>query len=180
MPIMAYFARRIVKRSVDLLRHGTLKAAQADSLVAQLNSRTRHVIAFEWEAIVVAAFVKNSDVQYEPQIGGGYPDLYVRNAGKNRDITFVADIGIVSDHGIEERNPYNFLYEEILEGALKLGIDFSTLGWEVGYRMEGQFPDRRVKVLLPSKGELNRRVAESRRTFFESKGARRPPRRDTN
>jgi hypothetical protein len=52
-------------------------------------------------------------------------DIYVRNAGENKDITFVADIGIVSDYGIEERNPYNFLYEEILESALKLGIDFS-------------------------------------------------------
>ena len=141
---MAYLARRIVKRSVDLLRKGTLNAAQAERLVAQLNSRSRHVIASEWEAVAVAAFVKHSEVEYERQIGRGYPDLYVRNAGENRDITFVADVGMVSDHGIEERNPHNFLYEEILMSAVKLGIDFSTLGWHVGYRMEGQFPDRRV------------------------------------
>jgi hypothetical protein len=164
---MAFFARRAVQRSVDSLRGKTLTPKQAEGIVAQLNSGTRQVISWEWEAIALAAFAKHSDIEYETAVGSGHPDLYVRDTGETKDITFIADLATVSDHGIEERNPYNFLYEEILTIGLKLGVDFEALGWHVGYRMEGQFPDRRVKVLLPSREDLHPRLQASIKPFLQ-------------
>jgi hypothetical protein len=115
---------------------------------------------------IVAAFAKHSPVQYEPSLGRGYLDLVVADTTEDSNLRFVAEITAVSDHGIDEANPSDFLYEEILMMAVKFEIDFSVLGWHVGDTMEGTYPDRRVKVLLPSKQKVQQLLETSIKPFL--------------
>jgi hypothetical protein len=90
----------------------------------------------------------------------------VADTTEDSDPRFVAEITAISDHGIDEANPSDFLYEEILMMAVKFEIDFSVLGWHVGHTMEGIYPDRRIKVLLPSKRKIQRLLETSIRPFL--------------
>jgi hypothetical protein len=163
---MALFARRTIQQRLDFLRSTVLTPKQAERLVRQLNSASRHVIPTEWELSVVAAFAKHSPVQYEPSLGRGYPDLVVADTANDSDVMFIAEITAVSDHGIDEANPADFLYEEILMMAIKLEIDFSVLGWHVGDTMEGTYPDKRMKVLLPPKQKIQPLLQTSIKPFL--------------
>jgi hypothetical protein len=158
---LALFARRTIKRALDLLRQNTLTSSQLNKIVGQLNSCSRHVIPTEWEVILLAAFAKHAQLKHEDPVGAGFPDLFVMDAGEDNDVTFVADITAASDFGVDEANPTDHLYEEIITHAIATGLRSSALGWHIGYRMEGSFPDRRVKVLLPNKSELHARLQNS-------------------
>ena len=163
---MALFSRRVIQRSLDFLREQVLTPAQAERLVSQLNSASRHVISTEWEVVVIAAFAKHSILQYEPKIGRGFPDICVVNSGESKDVSFIAEAIAVSDYGIEEKNPSDYLFEQILMMSAKLGVNWPALGWRIGDRMEGQYPDQRVKVMLPSKAVIHARLQTSIRPFL--------------
>jgi hypothetical protein len=163
---VALFSRRIIQRSLDFLRRRVLTPTQVKRLVSQLNSSTRHVISTEWEVVVVAAFAKHSSLQYEPQINEGFPDIKIENSGAEKDISFIAEVIAVSDYGTVEKNPSDYLYEKLLMMALKLGVNWSALGWHVGARMDGRYPDQRVKVMLPSKTVIHSRLQTSIRPFL--------------
>src|ERR1700680_1121995 len=102
---MALFARRVIQQRLNFLRSTVLTPGQAERLVRQLNSASRHVIPTEWELVVVAAFAKYSPVQYEPPLGGGHPDLFLN---EDNELKFAADITTASDHGINKANPSEF------------------------------------------------------------------------
>ena len=163
---MALFARRIIQHKLNALREGILTPKHAGRLVSQLNSASRHVIPTEWEIIVVAAFAKHALLQYEPAIGSGRPDIFVDDSRGDKHAKFIADVTSVSDHGTDENNPSNYLRENIFMMALRLGVDFHTLGWHVGCLMEGRYPDQRVKVLLPPKAALHSFLQTSIRAFL--------------
>jgi hypothetical protein len=163
---VALFSRRVIQRSLNFLRERILTPTQAKRLVSQLNKPSRHVISTEWEVVVVAAFAKHSTLQYEPQIMEGFPDIQIENAGADKDVSFIAEVIAVSDYGTVEKNPSDYLYEMVLMMALKLGVNWSALGWRVGARMDGRYPDQRVKVMLPSKAVIHSRLQTSIKPFL--------------
>lgn len=163
---MALFARRVVQERLNLLRQHVLTPAQAQRLAGQLNKPSHHVISTEWEVVVLAAFAKQTLLRYEPTIGAGLPDICIEDAGEDKDVTFIAEITTVSDRGTDENNPADYLYERILMMALKLDIDFARLKWHVGDRMEGVYPNQRVKLMLPRKSAVQSLVQSSIKPFL--------------
>jgi hypothetical protein len=139
---------------------------QARRLVSQLNSASRHVIPTEWEIITVAAFAKCGKLRYEPQFGSASPDIWLQSSSSGEAMTFIAEVVAISDHGTMEKNPSDFLYEQVMMMAFKLGLNWASVGMRFGDRMEGRFPDRWVKVLLPSKPVIDRFVRTSIKPFL--------------
>lgn len=163
---VALFSRRVVQRSLSFLRKHVLTPLQTDRLVSRLNSASRHVIPTEWEVIVVAASAKHGSLRYEPAMGKACPDIWLENAGNDRDIAFVAEAVAVSDYGTMEKNPSDFLFDQLFMMAMKLGLNWSSLGWHVGDRMEGRYPNRWIKVLLPGKSVIQSRLKSSIKPFL--------------
>lgn len=163
---MALFPRRIVQRELDFLRNRVLRPCQAKRIVGQLNSASRQALSTEWEVVVLGGYARHSVVQHEPRIGNGFPDLYVStNTGKS-SLVFIADIVTASDFGTHEKYPVWFLYSRILMMALKLGVDFKTLGWHIGHTIEGKYPKQRIKVLLPPKAKIQALLQTSIKPFL--------------
>jgi hypothetical protein len=144
---VALLSRRVVQRSLNFLRKHVLMPLQADRLVSQLNGASRHVIPTEWEIIVVAASAKHGALRYEPAIGKACPDIWLESAGSDRDVALVAEVVAVSDYGTMEKNPSDFLHDQLFMMAMKLGLNWSSLGWHVGDRMEGRYPNRRLTAV---------------------------------
>lgn len=163
---VALFSRRVVQRSLNFLRENVLTPLQADRLVSQLNSASRHVIPTEWEIIAVAAFAKCGLLRYEQQFGSARPDIYFESPSLGEEITFIAEVVAISDHGTIEKNPSDFLYDQVMMMALKLGLNWASVGMRFGDRMEGHYPDRWVKVLLPSKTVIDKFMRTSIKPFL--------------
>lgn len=163
---MALFSRRVVQRSLNVLRNHILTPLQADRLVSQLNSASRHVIPTEWEVIVVAATAKHGTLRYEPAMGKACPDIWLERAGNDRDVALVAEVVAVSDYGTIEKNPADFLHDRLFMMAMRLELNWSSLGWHIGDRIEGRYPNRRVKVLLPGKSVIQSRLKTSIKPFL--------------
>jgi len=115
---------------------------------------------------VVAASAKHGTLRYEPAVGKARPDIWLENAGNDRDIALVAEVVTVSDYGTIEKNPSDFLFDQLFMMAMKLGLNWSSLGWHVGDRMEGRYPNRWIKVLLPGKSVIQSRLRTSIKPFL--------------
>lgn len=115
---------------------------------------------------MVAAGAKHGLLRYEPAMGKACPDIWLENAGNDRDIALVAEVVAVSDYGTMEKNPSDFLYDQLFMMAMKLGLNWSSLGWHVGDRMEGRYPNRWIKVLLPGKSVIQSRLQTSIKPFL--------------
>lgn len=164
---MAFFARRVIHNKLELLRRGVLTSEQADRFVGQLNSASRHVVATEWELVVTAAVAQHANVKYEALVGACHPDLCVNRANRYRGINFIADITAVSDRGVEDQNPIEFARERVVMMAIKRGVDVNAFRWSVGDRFDGRYPDQVLKLLLPSKHDLQSFLETSIRPFLD-------------
>lgn len=164
---VAFFARRVVQSKLDFLRTRCLTVRQANRIVGQLNSASPQVVATEWEVIVTSAVAQHAQVAYEPLIGSARPDLCVSRAAAHAGVEFVADVTAISDRGVDERNPIDFLHEEVVMMAVKRDIDPNALSWHVGDRLDGEFSDRTVKLLLPTKRDLHTLLQTSVRPFLD-------------
>ena len=68
----------------------------------------------EWEVIVLNAFSKVGSVEHEKDFGGRrYPDLHFISNNEPSQF-FVADITAISDIGFEGQNPYDALWDELM------------------------------------------------------------------
>lgn len=167
---MALFPRRIVQRELDFFRRHGLSDQHLNHFIGRLNSGTRHALAAEWEVLLLGAFARHADIEYEPNIGKGRPDLLAKIAapqGGHENVDLIADIVTVSDFGIHERNPVSYLFENACYLAMRMGIDFSRCSVEIGDNSRGpKIPGGRVQLLLPSKNRINAFLAKSVRPLF--------------
>ncbi len=119
---MAIFSRRILQR---LLTENSefLTKGQTRKYVRELNTaHNEPTLAFEWEVVLVNAFSKVGKVRHEEPLGNGKgADIYfevVENPHQN----FTVDITTASDKGLNENNPFQLLWDELIKRASTAGI----------------------------------------------------------
>src|SRR6266567_3764041 len=162
------FSRRDIQRSVNELAR-VLSVAQLELLVRRLNSRSLEQIGAEWEAIVLAAIGRVAQLKYEHNSGGtSRPDILA--SLDNPQLDFVADVCTASDADMEEVNPVEFLREQIVVAARKLGMTGAGLFLKVD-RMEPKGKRQRSFLALPSKGEVPGFVRVNIQPFLEQVAA---------
>jgi len=155
---MAIFSRRDVQGMINRLS-GSLSTKQLENLVGKLNrGDPNEILANEWEVCILSAFRAIGRIQYEPNFGGTRtPDLFFQ-MGESGNLEFLADITTVSDTNAHKENAYREFCEEIRRFLNDMGHNGAGINIDVAHQMIGKYRDSKVKLLLPSKGQIHQFV----------------------
>lgn len=154
---MAIFNRRDIQAALDQIAP-SLTRQQLVHLVKRLNGNPSQTISAEWEAIIISALSKCGHISHELSHGGSTrPDILFRD--ENSSLEFLTEIRALSDKNIHEENPYHDFFEAIKQYLKKLGHNSSGLYINVGHNEEGEYKNRKLKLALPKKSEIEVFVA---------------------
>jgi hypothetical protein len=145
------FSRRRIQNALWQLAF--ISDSQANDFAKRLNRRNADSLAAMWEVMVLHSMSLVGNVVYEKRTESGKnPDLFF----ESDNLSFTADISCISDHGIEQNNPFNKLLEEIerQKGALGLGVGGVYI--DVGHEED----DLRVTLKLPDEKHIAAFVTE--------------------
>ena len=112
---MAILGRRTTQRLIDETAR-VITRRQIRKLVDDLNSMPETLtLNPDWELILLNCFSKIGQVKHEQSFGGNRkPDLYFECRSHPR-VRFVADIRTLSDKGFKAANPFEMLFDELME-----------------------------------------------------------------
>jgi hypothetical protein len=152
---MSIFSRRDTQMALDGLA-GSLSKKQLQDLVGKLNGgEPRANLATQWEVVILSAFRQVGRVRYEADHGGKrMPDLFFQ-MGQSGKLEFAADITTISDVNAHDANPYDQLCEAIRRFLKKRGHTSAGLNIDVKHDEIGEFGDRKVRLMLPKKSEMD-------------------------
>jgi len=163
---MALFSRRDLQTSVDTLS-GHLTQTQLQAMVHRLNrGPSGLLLATEWEVSLLSAFSQCGKIEYEKDFGGKrHPDLLFQS-GDSGKFEFLADITTISDVYAHEQNPYDDFCAEIRIFLQKHGHISGGLRIDVQHEMHGAYGNRKVRLLLPQKAQVQEFVKAKLGTFL--------------
>jgi hypothetical protein len=88
-------------------------------------------LATEWEVVLLNAFSKAGNVTHEKDFSGSrYADIYFESFG-DQNKNFVADITAISDKGLDEHNPFYYLWEDLVKNVKERGLRPDSFRLEV-------------------------------------------------
>jgi hypothetical protein len=149
---MTIFGRRSIQNFLTEL-HGILTTPQIAALVDRLNLGNLDSLAVEWEVCVLFALMKLGRVTYETAFAGkSRPDIHF-TAYDNKDLQFIADVTLIFDSHLEEKNPFTALTQMVADKARKLNIP-GTFSFAVGSTSIGRHGAYRVQLSIPHKRNL--------------------------
>jgi hypothetical protein len=157
---MAFFSRRIIARCLSENRT-VASAEKIRDWVRRLNTISDDYVAVEWELVLLSAFSKCGNVQYEPATLRAPIDLhYEAYDGRLR---FAADIVAISDREMNRRNPVDRFQEELCKRITKAKIGNHRFCFAIDEErptaMRGSGAKR--QLLLPLGGQLATQVFNS-------------------
>ena len=140
---MAIFGRRTTQRMIDETA-SVISRRQINKIVDALNAMPKtQTLSADWELILLNMFSKVGRVKHEQNFGGPTrPDLFFE-CESHPDVRFVADIRTISDKGFKAANPFDRLFQKLMERVQKRGLRAQSFSLDVGgnYReiQKGQF-----------------------------------------
>ena len=150
------FARRTCQRRLDELRV-SLDEDTVAKFAARLNCPGKDCLAAMWEVAILHALSKLGDVGNEiPLASGRRPDV----AFTNGNLTFTADVTVVSDDGLDEKKPYEELSTLIEACKTRLGLKIGGMDLRVGSRSEQTPRGTRTVLRLPDRRRLREFVRD--------------------
>lgn len=149
------FSRRALQRSINRLS-AKLERRQLASIVDRLNRAGDARLPAMWELVLLDALAQVGTLRHEGQLPNGRrPDFeWTATASNGEGLLIVGDVATVSDAGLDEQNPVEDLGAELSRLASKAGLDPNHFGYDVRGGRVGPYGDARIKLSLPSKGQL--------------------------
>ena len=129
---MAIFSRRTTQRLVDETS-AVIKRRQINKIVDELNSMpATDTLSPDWELVLLNVFSKIGRVEHEQGFGGRTkPDVFFE-CRSHPNVSFVADIRTVSDKGFKRANPFDILFDELMNRVQKRGLRALSFSLDVG------------------------------------------------
>jgi hypothetical protein len=147
------FARRSIQHFLTELQ-SVLTPPQAAAVVDRLNQGDLDSLAVEWEVCVLFALMNLGRVTYEPAFAGrSCPDIHFVTNDNDEHLQFVADVTLISDSHLEEKNPITALTQIVAAKARKLGIP-GAFSFGVGHTSMGRYGAHRIQLSIPHKQHL--------------------------
>jgi hypothetical protein len=149
---LAIFSRRSLQRMLSANAEWLSSKDAADQRNA-LNNLTPAKLGDEWEAAVLYGLSRLGSVQHHDKLKGPRPVDIRFSAGQEPDTLFIADVTAVSDRGLADQNPVDYLKDEIIGLAKKTTVRINSLRLTVGSeRVRGN----KMRAKLPPKGQIPR------------------------
>lgn len=93
-------------------------------------------------------------VHEQPLTDGSKPDFQLKWPLGPDGIELVGDITAASDKGLDDNNPVEQFWTEIVRLARKYKLNPNHLRFDVGHRMVGEYRDAKMLLALPPRAEL--------------------------
>jgi len=153
---MALFSRRTIQAMVYEISD-RIGRKQVKDLVRRLNLPNSQAIEAEYELAVMLGLSKLGNILHEPDLGGNNRVDILFRAEDGGVGEFVADITCISQQGLSDRRPLDFLSEEFERLIASYGISISRFHFQIGHMEEGpSYDDRKVTLKIPGNKEITR------------------------
>lgn len=164
---MAIFSRRDLQAALNRLA-SLQPQVDLGKIIGELNgNKPKQIIADEWEVMVLSAFSQCGRIEYEKKFGGTtFPDLFFQR-GQSGAFEFLADITTISDDTIHKENPDQEFRAAIHYFLKQRGHLSGGLSIDVKHKTIGEYGDREVRHLLPSKIDINQFVKTELGAFLK-------------
>lgn len=108
-----------------------------------------------WEAVWLHALGQVGPFDHErPLVTGKSPDFSFSLPIAGGVVDVVGDITCASDRGLHETNPIQQFWNELVRLARVAKLNPNHFKYQVGHRIEGEYPKTRTVLKLPSRAEL--------------------------
>jgi len=125
-----------------------------------------------WEAVWLSVISQQTQISHEVELEDGRrPDLEFTIANGATTLNIVGDVTAVSDAGLDEQNPVEFLSDEVSRLARKQGLSPNHFHCQVEGGQTGRPRREKIQLHLPSRGEISRIINENVAPFIQSLAA---------
>lgn len=149
------FSNRSIQALLDKLA-GAITPDQYSTLVARLNRVNDQRLDAMWEAVFLGALGLETSFVHEPLIGNGSrPDFLFAIPTPHGSLKVVGDVTAISDKGLDDTNPIEWIREQIFGMAQSSGLDPNCFNTHVTGGVKGKWPKLRTRLDLGEKKSLN-------------------------
>lgn len=150
------FARRAIQRRLEQLRT-VIDAVAVSKLANRLNRPGKDRLAAMWEVVILHSLAPLGQIVNEaPLSSGRCPDI----AFSNPLVSFVTDITAVSDEGLDDKNPYRELSNNLEKLKKRLGLKTGGIDLRIEANQEQTARGSKTSLRLPDKKRLSEFVRE--------------------
>ena len=162
------FSNRSIQVLLDKLA-GVLSPEQHTRLVARLNHVKEQRLDAMWEAVFLGSLAHESSFLHEEIVGErSRPDFQFAIAAPHGNLSIVGDVTAVSDKGLDEVNPIDWIREQIFEMAERAGLDPNCFNTDVSGGVKGEWPNLKTRLHLGKKKALNEMLQKELRPFIKA------------
>lgn len=148
------FSRRAIQDRLTSLS-SLLEPQQSQDLIDRLDGPARGRLPAVWEAVWLDALSRLTSVVHErPLEDGSKPDFQLRLQVGDTSVPMVGDITAASDKGLNDNNPIDQFWNEIVRLARKYKLNPNHFYFSVGHRRVGEYRDEKMVLALPSRANL--------------------------
>jgi hypothetical protein len=157
---MAMWTRRRIQRCLDE-NSAFVSQTTLHDWVQRLNTISDDYVSTEWEVGLINAFAKIGTLEHEPVLGKRLIDLVF--ASRDGNLSFGADIAMISDQQLHRENPVEAFSEELRTRVRKANIRTGGFSFHVAEKQQpihlGSGNQR--SLLLPGVSAFNKYIFTS-------------------
>ena len=162
------FSNRSIQSLLDRLA-GVLPPEQYSKLVARLNRVNHQRLDAMWEAIFLGSLAHETTFLHEEDVGdGSRPDFQFAIPTPDGSLSIVGDVTAVSDKGLDEVNPIDWIREQIFDMARRERLNANCFNTHVSGGVKGKWPNLKTKLDLGEKKALNQMLQDEVRPFIKA------------
>lgn len=159
-------------RSIQILLYklaGVLPAEQYKKLVSRLNHVNDQRLDAMWEAVFLGCLAHETFFLHEEVVGErSRPDFQYAIPTPDGNLSIVGDVTAVSDKGLDDLNPIEWIREQIFDMAERAGLDPNCFNTHVSGGVKGEWPKIKTGLDLGKKKLLNEMLQDEVRPFIKA------------
>lgn len=162
------FSNRSIQVLLDKVA-GVLSQEQHTSLIDRLNRVNEQRLDAMWEAIFLGCLAHETGFLHEEGVGeGSKPDFQFTIPASHGSLNIIGDVTAVSDKGLDDLNPIDWIREQIFDMAERAGLDPNCFNTQVSGGNKGEWPTLKTRLDLGKKKVLNQMLQDEVRPFIKA------------
>ena len=162
------FSNRSIQVHLNKLA-GELSREQHTRLVARLNRLNDQRLDAMWEAIFLGSLACETSFVHEGIVGdSSRPDFQFSIPAPDGNLSVIGDVTAVSDKGLDDVNPIDWLREQIFQMAGHVGLDPNCFNTYASGGVKGKWPNLKPRLDLGEKKVLNNMLQAEFKPFVNA------------
>ncbi len=135
----------------------TLSSTQLTAIINRLNAADATRLHMMWELVILHGLSQVGHLKHELTLPNGRrPDIpWIIKQKDGSALTIFGDITTISDDGLDAQNPLNYLTDETIRLASKLGLRPGNFWTDVRGETTGPRQRSKMRLMLPEKSAIS-------------------------